>query len=95
MDAHLTLWDKMKKIAIRAFALLKIAPIKLRKLHYGLFQAQLQVIIRKQNHNLDKCYVRTSILPNNGILKLDSQGKCFSKRIIDCSRVIVHLSPLQ
>lgn len=63
--------DKMKKIAIRAFASLKIAHIKLRKLHYGLFQTQLQMIIRKQNHKLDNCYVRKFILPNNGALELD------------------------
>lgn len=50
MDAHLTLWDKMEKIAIRAFALLKIAPIKLRKLYYGLFQTKLQVIIKKKQN---------------------------------------------
>lgn len=45
MDAHLTLWDKMEKIA-----LLKIAPIKLRKLYYGLFQTKLQVIIKKKQN---------------------------------------------
>lgn len=72
MDAHLILRDKIK-ILIRAFAPLKIAHIKLRKLHYGLFQTQLQIIIRKQNHNLDNCdaYVRTFILPYNGTLELD------------------------
>lgn len=62
--------DKIK-IVIRAFTLLKIAHIQLRKLHYGLFQTQLQMIIRKQNHNLDNCYARTFILPYNGTLELD------------------------
>lgn len=62
--------SKMKKILQSALTLLKIAHIKLRKLHYGLFQTQLQIIIRKQNYNLDNCYARTFILPNNGTLEL-------------------------
>lgn len=70
MDAHLILRDKIK-IITKAFAALKIVHIKLRKLHYGLFQTQLQMIIRKQNHDLDNCYARTFILPYNGTLELD------------------------
>lgn len=38
--------SKMKKILQSALTLLKIAHIKLRKLHYGLFQTQLTFIGR-------------------------------------------------
>lgn len=37
-ESRLILRNKMKEIAVRAFALLRIAHIKWRKLHYGYFK---------------------------------------------------------
>lgn len=70
----------MKKIAIRAFALLKIAHIQIEKIALWLISNTLRVITEKQNHNLDNHYAGAFLLPNDEALELGRQGKCCHQR---------------